>query len=277
MTTPKAWPFGDLAPGTYTVAAIAGDTTGAVITDDGRLLVEQFDPPNRQIWSDLTDVYHPSIEWKFTKREPVYRSDRAVEQARAEATERFARLLRANGLWPGRWEDCTAIQQAAYREQAAPYSAAVADLLLSVELSDVRDQLVAKLDKHRATSTRCDGDYKNPVRKGYDRALTEVLGLLGVDATEAHDHAAPEPFAHPASPATQTRDEVAADIRQRYGLPAADSLSPLSTMRSMLVESVVAQSQLDSSPGADQRAPEPPARRAALDDRAGRGHHESTT
>lgn len=52
-------------------------------------------------------------------------------------------------------------------------------------LDELRTQLQEKLALHRGSSTRCfDGEYKNPARKGYDIALTEVLGLLGVDATE---------------------------------------------------------------------------------------------
>ncbi|WP_327139389.1 hypothetical protein [Nocardia sp. NBC_01327] len=49
------------------------------------------------------------------------------------------------------------------------------------------DQMEHRLDNHRATSTRlANGDYKNPVRQGYDRALTEVLAML---TAEAADHA----------------------------------------------------------------------------------------
>ncbi|MEV4127094.1 hypothetical protein [Nocardia sp. NPDC049707] len=46
------------------------------------------------------------------------------------------------------------------------------------ELAPLRAQIAAELDKHRATSTRCDDDYKNPVRKGYDLGLTKALELI---------------------------------------------------------------------------------------------------
>lgn len=45
--------------------------------------------------------------------------------------------------------------------------------------------LKTKLARNRTTSKRyLDGEYKNRAHKGYDVALTEALGLLGVDATE---------------------------------------------------------------------------------------------
>ncbi|WP_306358770.1 MULTISPECIES: hypothetical protein [unclassified Nocardia] len=56
------------------------------------------------------------------------------------------------------------------------------------ELESGRDQIATKLANHRATSTRCfsTGEYKNPVRQGYDRGLTEALALLGIDAQEVN-------------------------------------------------------------------------------------------
>lgn len=54
-----------------------------------------------------------------------------------------------------------------------------------ITLNDLRTQLQEKLALHRGSSTRWfDGEYKNPARKGYDIALTEVLALLGVDAAD---------------------------------------------------------------------------------------------
>ena len=52
-------------------------------------------------------------------------------------------------------------------------------------LGELREQLEIKLARNRTTATRyLDGEYKNPARKGYDIALTEVLALLGVDAAD---------------------------------------------------------------------------------------------
>lgn len=54
-----------------------------------------------------------------------------------------------------------------------------------ITLDELRTQLLEKLALHRGGSPRWfDGEYKTPVRKGYDVALVEVLALLGVDATE---------------------------------------------------------------------------------------------
>lgn len=49
----------------------------------------------------------------------------------------------------------------------------------TARLRTVRDELKTKLALHRGTSTRLiGGEYKNPVRKGYDIALTEAIELL---------------------------------------------------------------------------------------------------
>lgn len=55
------------------------------------------------------------------------------------------------------------------------------------ELEAGRDKIAEILARHRGTSTRNmrTGEYKNPVREGYDRGLTKALALLGVDAREA--------------------------------------------------------------------------------------------
>lgn len=44
-------------------------------------------------------------------------------------------------------------------------------------LEALREQFVKRLAEHRAISTRhmTTGEYKNPVRKGYDMALAEVI------------------------------------------------------------------------------------------------------
>lgn len=57
------------------------------------------------------------------------------------------------------------------------------------ELEAARDQIATRLQRHRSSSTRnhSTGEYKNPVREGYDRGLTESLALLGVDAKEKFD------------------------------------------------------------------------------------------
>lgn len=48
-------------------------------------------------------------------------------------------------------------------------------------LTELRAEIARRLDKHRASSTRYGDEYKNPVRKGYDLALTEVLELIDDD------------------------------------------------------------------------------------------------
>lgn len=53
------------------------------------------------------------------------------------------------------------------------------------ELEEARHQIAAKLGGHRGSSTRgLGGQYKNPVRQGYDRGLTDALALLGIDMEE---------------------------------------------------------------------------------------------
>jgi hypothetical protein len=50
-------------------------------------------------------------------------------------------------------------------------------LIGRADLEALRDKLAKRLTEHRAISTRHmeTGEYKNPVRKGYDIALTEVI------------------------------------------------------------------------------------------------------
>jgi hypothetical protein len=45
-------------------------------------------------------------------------------------------------------------------------------------LAALRAQIVAELERHRGTSTRCGDEYKNPVRKGYDLGLTKALDMI---------------------------------------------------------------------------------------------------
>lgn len=46
------------------------------------------------------------------------------------------------------------------------------------QLHDLHTRIAAKLERHRTTSTRIDGAYKNPVREGYDRGLSDALALI---------------------------------------------------------------------------------------------------
>lgn len=51
---------------------------------------------------------------------------------------------------------------------------------LEVRLRGFVEEIDRRLSKHRTSSTQnvTTGEYKNPVRKGYDMALTEVLDLM---------------------------------------------------------------------------------------------------
>ncbi|MET8798408.1 hypothetical protein ABZV91_18500 [Nocardia sp. NPDC004568] len=49
----KDWPLDDLEPGTYTMTSTGDGPGDAVVTDDGRLLVQQYEGH----WRDLTDAY----------------------------------------------------------------------------------------------------------------------------------------------------------------------------------------------------------------------------
>jgi hypothetical protein len=95
------------------------------------------------------------------------------------------------------------------RKPDAPYSAdrwcdaciaqaalnAMADPAAAENLCEGRDLIAAKLQKHREVSTRyvATGGYKNPVREGYDRGLTDALKMLGVDAAEPQQAPQPNP------------------------------------------------------------------------------------
>ncbi|MEV2222774.1 hypothetical protein AB0E01_23190 [Nocardia vinacea] len=48
------------------------------------------------------------------------------------------------------------------------------------DLQTLRAQVVAKRENCRTTATvnLRTGEYKNPIRQGYDRAMTEVLELV---------------------------------------------------------------------------------------------------
>lgn len=97
-------------------------------------------------------------------------SDQTVEQA--------AHVIHG-ALCYDSWEECRA-------EYGKCMNAADSLVGMGWQPPTVRDQITAMLDKHRGSSTRnfVTGEYKNRARHGYDRALTEVLALLGVDATE---------------------------------------------------------------------------------------------
>lgn len=54
------------------------------------------------------------------------------------------------------------------------------------DLTRIRGAIVTKLERHRGTSTMDGhGGYKNPVREGYDKGLTDALALLDGDPDEA--------------------------------------------------------------------------------------------
>ncbi|MGY4103449.1 hypothetical protein ACW2Q0_28380 [Nocardia sp. R16R-3T] len=65
-------------------------------------------------------------------------------------------------------------------------------------LTELRTEIARRLDKHRTSSTRYGDEYKNPVRKGYDLALTEVLELIDDPDDQADDNPGPrEPGSDP--------------------------------------------------------------------------------
>ncbi|WP_043737479.1 hypothetical protein [Nocardia asiatica] len=80
--TAAPWPFGDLTPGTYTMTSVGDGDGDAVITDDGRLLVQQHEG----CWHDLTSTYCGGTSWRFTKREPT-RQPRELLELRARLAE----------------------------------------------------------------------------------------------------------------------------------------------------------------------------------------------
>ncbi|QIS18924.1 hypothetical protein [Nocardia terpenica] len=67
--TDTPWPVGDLSPGLYTLTS-PGGTSLAVVTDDGRLLVQLDDlytstPSDK--WEDMTQIYRKGPRWSFAK------------------------------------------------------------------------------------------------------------------------------------------------------------------------------------------------------------------
>ncbi|MBF6277010.1 hypothetical protein [Nocardia nova] len=70
-----------------------------MITDDGRILVQQFEGG----WRDLTFVYHPGVSWEFERREP---HPAAPDPARArvaelEAAQSRCQTTTAIAVWDG--------------------------------------------------------------------------------------------------------------------------------------------------------------------------------
>ena len=66
----------DLAPGDYWMTSIGDGRGRAIVTYQGRLLVEQFpDSEGRVLWSDLTDVYRSSTSWRFEPRAAMASGD----------------------------------------------------------------------------------------------------------------------------------------------------------------------------------------------------------
>ncbi|WP_280503017.1 hypothetical protein [Nocardia farcinica] len=55
-----------------------------------------------------------------------------------------------------------------------------------IEWRGLRARITARLEKHRTSSTVNihTGEYKNPARRGYDMALTEVLAIIDAIAEE---------------------------------------------------------------------------------------------
>lgn len=48
-----------------------------------------------------------------------------------------------------------------------------------IEWRGLRARIATKLERHRVTSSRIGGgQYKNPVREGYDRGLTDALAFI---------------------------------------------------------------------------------------------------
>lgn len=91
QTPEPAWPLGDLTPGTYTLTSTGDGPGDAVITDDGRILVEQFEGD----WRDLTFVYRSGVSWEFERREP---HPAAPDPTRARVAElEAAQANRAEG------------------------------------------------------------------------------------------------------------------------------------------------------------------------------------
>lgn len=76
--TEGEWPF-PFPPGTYTMTSSHEGDGDAVITDDGRLLVQQDAVGNSEArWLDLTDIYNGGTSWRFAKHEPMFRASEAV-------------------------------------------------------------------------------------------------------------------------------------------------------------------------------------------------------
>lgn len=56
-----------------------------------------------------------------------------------------------------------------------------------IEWRQLRTRITARLEKHRITSSRIGHQYKNPVREGYDRGLTDALAFIASITEESSD------------------------------------------------------------------------------------------